>query len=88
MGATSLDESSVLGSVRTTNVSVTSSERPGTMVRLGEEDGNVAFTDIDDEAVLGGMVVMIDNILPAECDVDNDVDEDTEVGGFECKEDD
>lgn len=103
MSATTLDvpavNSSVPASVRITNVSVTSSERSESIdkVRLGDEDGNVAgtaFTDTDDDAVPGYMVGFIDNMIPAECNVDddedNDADEalgDTEVRGWMCEED-
>lgn len=102
MSATALDvpavNSSVPVSVRTTNVSVTSSERLESIdkIRPGDEDGNVAgaaFTDTGDDAVPLYMVGLIDNIMPAECNVDDDEDnddealEDIEVGGFVCKED-
>lgn len=96
MSSTALDvpaiNSSVPTSVRTTNVLVTSSESID-KVRLGDDDGEVAgttFTDADDEAVPGYTVGFIDNVIPVECDVDRDNDddealEDIGVGGFICK---
>lgn len=85
MSATALDvpavNSSVPASVGTTNASVTSSERSESIdkVILDEWDGNVAgaaSTDTDGDAVMPGYVVgLIDNITPAECNVDDDNDD-------------
>lgn len=61
------------------------------MVRLGDEDGNGAFTDIDDDAVPGCMVGVIDIILTSDCEFDGDNGgalEDTVEAGFICNEDD
>lgn len=100
MNASALDvpavNPSVPASVRTTNISVTPSERSESdKVRLGDEDG-IACRDTDDDEVSGYMVGLTENIIPAECNVDDgnddeDNDDDKafeDSGGFTCKEDD